>query len=72
MVLLQIKVGKKKKRTQSVSLSDDCLEELINILDMERNARKKLGFPERRQITLSHIIETACWRLIEDVKKQQQ
>lgn len=67
---MEMKIGKKRKRSQSISLSEDCYEELIKIRDREQDRQRKLNIANRKKIEFSHVVETACWKLIEEERSK--
>jgi len=64
---IELVLGKKGKRSKSLSLSEDCLEELENIVREEQNKLPRVS--NRSKVCISTIVETACWRLINERKK---
>jgi hypothetical protein len=65
---LTLQIGKKTKRGKTISISDDCLEEIKNIVKRSQN---EVSFNEASEINISTVVETACWMLINELKKQR-
>lgn len=61
-----IRRGTKRTRSQSISFTQDCLDGLEEVLKAEQ--RKRLNSDEK-EVKLSHIVETACWGLIDKMKE---
>lgn len=61
MTKLEIIVGRGGKRGRTISFSEDALKE------MEEFRREQMHV--NNELNLSEIVETACWRMINDLKK---